>query len=306
MSSVKQTKKAEESLQRSFGPIEFVHATGSAEALARCENTSFDMILCDYYMPNLTGLEILKIIRKRNLLLPFILMIDYQSQGIIVDALRSGAEDVVIVDIAFDEILPIIVEKNFKIFEMKKNLEELSKKLKDSQSEAKDLSLYDQLTHLSNRRFTVKKLEEENDRAKRYNRPLSVLLIDIDHFSEINRVHGKDTGDLVIQKVSSMMKQTLRKVDIIGRYSGDEFLVILPETPMENASVVAEKILENVRSHMFRSKGVEFHVTLSIGISWYPRFGRENYEELLSSAGKTLFQAKNAGYNCVKVAGKFS
>ena len=236
---------------------------------------------------------------------PFILLIDYQSQGLIVDALKCGADDTVIIDVAFNEILPVVVEKNFHNYQIRKEYEDLKKKLKNSESEVQGLSIFDDLTNLWNRRYTVKKLEEENSRAKRYNRPLTILLIDIDHFLDINRKFGRGMGDLVIQKISSIMKQVLRKVDIIGRYGGDEFLIILPETPMEKASIVASKILESVGKHTFRCKGAEFKVTLSIGISWYPRFGREDYEEMLSSVGKALFRAKNEGYNRLKVAGKF-
>jgi len=305
MSSIKRAKDAEKALQKAYKGMQFVHATRSAEAIARFESKSFDMIICDYYMPNLTGLDILKNFRKKDKDKPFILLVDYQSQGVIIDALKKGANDTIIIDVAFQEILPVIVEKNLSQYRMRIEYEELKKNLEHSDREMKGLNVYDELTELWNRRYTVKKLEEESARCKRYNRPLSVLLIDIDHFSEINRNFGKEMGDIVLQKISSIMKQSLRKVDITGRYSGDEFLVILPETPVEKASVVAGKILDGVSKHTFRCKGADFKVTLSIGISWYPRFGREDYEEMLSSAGKALFRAKNEGYNRLKVAGKF-
>ncbi len=306
MASIKKVKKAEEALRKSIDDLEFVHATGSAEALARCENTKFDMIICDYYMPNINGLDILKRLKKKGNKQPFILIVDFQTQGIIVDALKAGADDTIILDIAFDEILPAIVKKNFRFIEMKLAYENMQKKLKKSKNTVDALTVYDKLTQLWDRRSAVKRLEEENSRAKRYNRPLSVLLIDIDHFTEVNRKYGREMGDIILQKIASLMKHKLRKVDISGRYDDDEFILILPETPMEKASRVAQRLLEKVSKHMFICKGESFHVTLSIGVSWFPRFGREKVEELLSSAGKALSQAKIKGHNCVKIAGKFS
>ena len=256
-------------------------------------------------MPNLTGIEILRHIRKQKNEIPFILIIDYQSQGVIIDALKAGADDYVIIDVAFEEMLPCVVKKNIRFIEMKKKYDYLLNELQKTQTEVKDINIHDELTGLWNGRYIVKRLEEENARVKRYDRPLSVLLIDVDHFSDINKEYGRQMGDLILQKIAVIMQNIVRKVDAIGRYTGDEFLVILPETPVEKSSVVAEKILESVRKHIFNSKGSKFQVTLSIGISWSPRFGRENYEELLSAGGKALFSAKNEGYNRVNVAGKY-
>jgi diguanylate cyclase (GGDEF)-like protein len=305
MSSVRHVKSAEDALKKSLPQVEFLHATGSAEALARCESGSFDMVICDYYMPNLSGLEILRSLRKRGFEKPFILIIDFQSQGVIVDALRAGADDTVIIDVAFDEILPVIVEKNFRNYELRAACEQMQKRLRESQAEVRDLSVYDELTNLWNRRYVVKKLEEECVRARRYNRPLSVLLIDVDHFGDINRRHSQEAGNLVLQKLSAMMAALLRKVDVLARYGGDEFFVILPETPMEKAHIVAQKLMDELKSHVFVHKAESFTVTVSIGISWYPRFGQEDHDELLSTVGKALSKAKTSGFNCVKVAGKF-
>ncbi len=297
--------KVRENITKSVPECEIIHSSGAAEAISRCEKTNFDLIVCDYYLPNINGIEMLKMLKKSNINIPFILIVDFQSQALIIKALKEGAIDAIIYDPAFDEILPFFIRKNLAFIEAKEELEKLKKLYRNREIEMEGSSIYDNFTLLYNKRFMIKRIEDENNRSKRYNRPLCIFLIDIDHLSEINRLYNKKAGDIVIQKVASILKNTLRKTDIIGRYIDDEFVVILPETPVEKASLIAEKIINNVRKHDFHAEGKKFNISISIGTGWYPRFGKDNHEELLAAAGKALIKAKKDGGNIMKIAGMF-
>ena len=305
MSGTKVAEKIKRSFAKLLPDVFVIHSAGTAEALSRCEKNRFDLIVSDYYLPNVNGLEFLKVLKRNGNNTPFILIVDFQSQALIIDALKAGAFDTIIYDPAFEDIVPIVVKKNLDYISTKQELESLKSLLKHTKYEAEESFIYDKMTFLYNRKFMIKRLEDENNRAKRYNRPFCVFLIDIDRLAEINKNYGKKSGDVVIQKTASIIKKTLRKTDVIGRYLDDEFLVILPETPIEKASLVAKKIIGNINGHTFHAEGKEFKVSISIGAGWYPRFGKEDYEELLSSAGKALIKAKKDGGNKIKISGMY-
>jgi len=163
--------------------------------------------------------------------------------------------------------------------------------------EAKRLSLTDPLTGLPNRRSFGIMIENELRRAERYRRPFALFMMDFDNFKSYNDKFGHSAGDDILKKFSNLMKETIRDVDFLGRYGGDEFIAVLPETDANFALVVAERIRKKIES-----ENLEPPVTLSIGISVFPKDAREK-QKLIDLADHACYEAKEMGGNRVNFAG---
>ncbi len=165
-----------------------------------------------------------------------------------------------------------------------------------------ELTLIDELTETYNYRFFVQKLEEEKRRALRYDLPLSLIMVDIDFFKKLNDTYGHETGNVVLRKLSSIIKKCIRDVDFFVRYGGEEFAVILPQTASDEAVAIGERIREQVESASFDIGPAGFvHITVSVGVSSFPENGK-SHEELVSAADQALYLAKGEGRNlvCIK------
>lgn len=155
-----------------------------------------------------------------------------------------------------------------------------------------EISLTDQLTGLYNRRHLDAVLESNSQIAERYNIPFSVAIIDIDHFKQVNDVYGHQVGDYVLQTLSGILKRVCRSVDILGRWGGEEFLILLPNTEEDDAEIAAEKIRKAIEMFPLENVGVK---TASIGVSEY----HDNLHETIKRADEALYQAKAQGRNRV-------
>jgi len=152
----------------------------------------------------------------------------------------------------------------------------------------------DPLTLLSNRRHLIWHLEQETVRAARYHRPFSVIMVDIDHFKEVNDRYGHDVGDATLREMGALLLEHARSVDVVGRWGGEEFLILSPELKLDAGGEVAERLREVLETHPFRSvRGA----TASFGVAEY-RAG-ESVAELLNRADGALYEAKAAGRNRV-------
>lgn len=160
----------------------------------------------------------------------------------------------------------------------------------------------DVLTGLNNRRHFLELCETEMQRSVRYGTPVSMLMLDIDHFKRINDAHGHKAGDLVLVQLAHIMKETLRSVDIVGRYGGEEFAILLPETDHRKAMEVAERLrLDIAAAAIVLEVGMPLKITVSIGVA--SAHGQEtNVDILLNAADQALYRAKNGGRNQVMLA----
>lgn len=162
-------------------------------------------------------------------------------------------------------------------------------------------SLSDPLTGLYNRRFFISALANEIARAKRRKLQFSLVIMDIDHFKKYNDTFGHDAGDQILQKLSDILRIHFRESDIICRYGGEEFIVLLPEIGLEDAKKRCEKLLERIRNELFLPTLPKSRkVTVSIGISEFPKHTR-SAEQLINKADKALYEAKARGRNQIKV-----
>jgi len=155
-------------------------------------------------------------------------------------------------------------------------------------------SLTDPLTGAGNFRHLTATMAKEVERANRFNRPLSLLMLDLDHFKQVNDTQGHAFGDAVLREFARRLGGCLREVDVVARYGGEEFVVVLPETAAEGASAVAARIVEAVRKEPFRAGGSSRTVTVSVGVSSFPDHGRTS-SELMRAADGALYAAKHAG-----------
>ena len=165
----------------------------------------------------------------------------------------------------------------------------------------KRLSITDELTGMFNYRYLQQRLDDEIERARRYGRGLSMLMLDVDDFKGFNDTHGHIAGDVALVELGAVMRSSVREIDIVCRYGGEEFSVILPETDSEGAFVVAEKIRENIATHLFADADANrlVHVTVSIGLATFPG-GAPDKESLLRQADDALYQAKHLGRDRVR------
>jgi diguanylate cyclase (GGDEF)-like protein len=174
--------------------------------------------------------------------------------------------------------------------------------LEDAIIKIEQLAYTDELTGLLNRRSIISRLQEEIERANRYAVDLSVLLIDIDHFKDINDYYGHHTGDLVLCHIAALQQQSLRKVDFLGRYGGEEFLIVLPSTSTQAAIRVAELLRSHIESSSFEtSDSSQIRLTMSIGVAQFVPH-QDTLETLLSRADHAMYQAKTGGRNRIGVA----
>jgi diguanylate cyclase (GGDEF)-like protein len=167
--------------------------------------------------------------------------------------------------------------------------------------EAQRLSVTDGLTGLSNYRAFQRQLAREVERATRFHRPLGLLLLDIDHFKTVNDTYGHQVGDEVLIELARRVQHEVRDVDSVGRYGGEELVVILPETDTDGAGLLAERICESVRRTPFEAGSTSITVTVSIGAAALPDHGTTP-ADLIRAADEAMYAVKGSGRDAWRVA----
>jgi len=163
----------------------------------------------------------------------------------------------------------------------------------------KRLAITDGLTRLYNHRHFYELLEHEFNRAKRYETQLSMIMIDIDFFKKINDTYGHQAGDDILMEMAALAQRQVRDADMLARYGGEEFAVLMPQTGLEQAAIVAERIRESVENNEFLTSGEVIRMTISLGVSSYPECSVENQTELVQVADAAMYEAKKTGKNRV-------
>jgi len=173
---------------------------------------------------------------------------------------------------------------------------------KTLENELEEMATRDPLTGLFNRREMSRLLEEELDRARRYQRPMAVLWVDFDHFKDVNDTFGHAAGDSVLRSISRLLLGSVRSVDAIGRFGGEEFVIVLPEMDLEEARDTAERLRRKVAEKpQPLGNGQEVPLTISVGVAVYPDHG-QTASTLCAAADKAMYLAKQRGRNCVAMA----
>jgi two-component system cell cycle response regulator len=264
-----------------------VTAGNGLEAMEKLQKETVQIALSDIMMPKMDGFELIKSIRSDPALkgIYMILITARIQEGDRVRGLDLGADDYITKPFSFSELLAR-VRVGSRVVNYQQNLEYQTQ--------------IDPLTSLFNRRAFERKIEEEFERAKRYNHPVSVLLLDIDNFKNINDTYGHHGGDTALVKISEILKERTRRSDFPARYGGEEFVLILPETEQESALQVAGKIHEEIRSQTFGTGTRPFALTVSIGLSSTSTKHYSDWRQMLDDADQAMYAAKNSGKDRVQ------
>ncbi|HDT14596.1 MAG TPA: diguanylate cyclase [Firmicutes bacterium] len=185
--------------------------------------------------------------------------------------------------------------------EVIEQVKEKTHTLQEQMEESERKAIIDGLTGAFNRRFFENKLEDEIQLAKRFRSKLSLVMFDIDHFKPINDTYGHQAGDIILQEVAETVKECLSSTDSLCRYGGEEFAVIMPDTPIEKAIDIAERIRKAIEEHTFYSGDTLINMTVSLGVSEYPSHGILK-EVIIEKADSALYKAKHDGRNNTKIA----
>lgn len=271
--------------------INLSRARDIEEAVELLGRVQFDLILLDYLLPDGDGLDFLGRIEKE---IPVVVITGNGDEMTASQLIQAGAYDYVPKDKVSDKSLCRIIMNTLEKARLKREM-------KDAQRKIAEMAIRDELTGLYNRRYFIGSLERELSRAKRYGTDLVLCMADLDHFKRINDTYGHPAGDMVLTEIGRMLKQCIRQSDLVCRYGGEEFAVILPNTDAEKARVVSERFRKRVGEHDFKHKSSHFGITVSIGIALYNNEVDKSPMEFVEMADRDLYQAKEAGRNMVVV-----
>jgi diguanylate cyclase (GGDEF)-like protein len=292
------------------------------------EEREIDILLSDQRMPGVGGVHLLEWIRERNPRTVRLLMTGHAELEEAIDAinksqiaryifkpwrteelletLRAAAHTFNLErshERLLEELRKLNLDLERRVQERTKELEEKKDELEQKNKMLEKLALADPLTGLPNRRAMDRLAERELRRRDRYPCALSLGLVDIDHFKQVNSQYLLSGGDKVLVDLARVFGSSLRTVDLMGRIGGEEFLVIAPETDQDGASVLAERIRSNVEKHVFIYQEYTIPVTVSVGFAVADAEVRVDYEYMKLVADRALAEAKQTGRNRCVVLG---
>ena len=284
-----------------------ITASNGQEALASVKGQPPHLVLCDVMMPGIDGFEVSRRIKQDETLpyIPIILVTALGETDSIVQGLNTGADDYITKPYQFPE-LEARMRAMLRIKRLQDELDQKNRELEDANKRLKKLSITDGLTGLFNHRHVHQLLHDEFERSSRTREPASVAMIDLDRFKSVNDTYGHPTGDIVLYETAKILGETAREIDMVGRYGGEEFIAILPNTDEEEAGRFAERVRAAVEAHLFRDEANEIRMTTSAGVAAFPAPGVDSPETLLKRADEALYQAKESGRNRVVRATEIS
>ncbi len=265
------------------------------EAVERIAKGSADLVLLDVMMPRMNGLEACRIIKAMTAeaFLPILLVTVKTDPASRVEGLKIGADDYVCKPFEEAELLAR-VQAMLRIKHLHDDLQEARSKLERA-------SVHDELTGLYNYRYLNTRLNEEFKRAERSHEPLACAVIDLDRLRTWNERGGRQLGDAILRAAAEVIRRTVREADIVVRYGGDEFLLLLPATHFAGSVSVAERIWREVGARPWGPFADGERMTLSIGIALYPSRDVRSKEALVKAAETGLHRAKRDGMNRICV-----
>jgi len=283
-------------------------ASSAEQAYTLFQEHPFPLVFSDIRMGNMSGIELVQRIKEHSPDAQAIIMTSNATADNAISALRAGAYDYILKPFEDIELISTVANRAVeKIRLMDENsvlMEQVGQKneeLKKANAILKERSIHDALTEVYNPRFFHEFLKLETARSIRFKRTFSLLLIDVDHLADYHDSSGTTESDKILVTLATILKQGFRKVDIIARYGGEKFVVLLPETEKEKAFRAAEKIKAYVGNYPFpnRASQPQGMPTVSIGVASCPQDGTTG-AALLHCAGDALVQTRKNGKNTVK------
>ncbi len=270
------------------------------QALDLVQASPPDLILLDVMMPTVDGNEVARRI-KQNPGLPFIPIImqtALDSTESKVEGLEAGADDYITKPIEFAE-LKARLRSMLRIKRLQEELEERERQLLEANERLRHMSRTDALTGLENRRSIERHLETMFAHGERLGEPLSCVMSDLDRFKSVNDEFGHHAGDAVLKQFAGILTKAAREIDVVGRYGGEEFIVLLPGTVLDAAVTFAERVRKDVESHTFVFDGGSIRRTASFGVAGWPHPRIRACDHIVRSADDALYVAKETGRNRV-------
>jgi two-component system cell cycle response regulator len=261
-------------------------AADGETALKMVADSPPDLILLDVMMPHMDGNEVARRIKGNKSLpfIPIIMQTALDSTQSKVIGLDSGADDYVTKPINYAELQARMTA---------------ALRVKALQDKVAQMAITDALTGLYNRRHLDERMDEMFEHSARLHEALSVVMFDIDHFKQVNDSYGHQVGDVVLTQVAQLLKHAARDIDRLGRYGGEEFMVLLPGTVLDAGVTFAKRARQEVETHQFEYEGGALNCTISAGVAAYPHPGIHNRQHLLKAADDALYVAKTTGRNRV-------
>ncbi len=276
---------------------EVASVTNGREALESFSKKFYPIVLTDWMMPEMDGLQLCNAIRK-NISTGYVFIFLLTARGStddMVAGLEAGADDYLTKPFNRAELIARLKTAT--------RILDLEKSLKDANEEIRILSITDPLTKCYNRTYMDEQLPKELKRAIRYNHPISLVMIDIDHFKRVNDTYGHQAGDEILKELVRSINRSIRSdVDWVARYGGEEFLVVFPETDFKRAEALAERLRRAISQKIVQFKEEEIRITASFGVSGFTSstsLKEISHETMIGLADKSLYQAKEEGRNRV-------
>jgi len=268
--------------------VQILEAGDGAEALPMALSGEVDVVVSDIVMPNLDGIALLRAIRaqKDAESLPVILVTTQAEPGSREVSFEAGANDYLTRPFGPAELVSRV--------QVQLRLRMLQQELRRASERYRRLGTHDDLTELANRRHLLELARRELARSRRHKFALSLLVLDIDGFRDVNRRVGHLVGDAIISELAALVTRELRTPDAVARLGGGKFAALLPQTPAEHAGLVCMRLLDAVRGHAFPNHEAG-GLTVCIGFACYPGGNLESVDELFNAAEAALDRAKAQG-----------
>src|SRR5438874_8178741 len=278
-------------------------ANDGQQALEQVEMDCPCLILLDVMMPKMDGMEVVRRLKAKTAskeppFIPVIMQTAPDSTENKVEGLDAGADDYITKPINFAE-LEARVNSLLRIKALQSDLASRERELSDLNDKLRQISLTDGLTQIDNRRSLEHRLQEMWQHSVRLHEPLALVMCDIDKFKSVNDHYGHQAGDSVLKEFAQLLKTEAREIDRVGRFGGEEFLLILPGTVLDAAVTFAERLREKVEAHTFTYAGGTLRRTMSCGVASAPHPLVKDQEALLKASDDALYVAKETGRNRV-------
>jgi two-component system, cell cycle response regulator len=259
------------------------------ETVDRVAKGGIDLVLVDATMPRVSGIEACRILKgmSEQAFLPVVLATVRTDPASRVEGLKCGADDYVCKPFEQTDVLSRI--------EGMLRIKRLHDEMQAARATLERVSVHDELTGLYNYRYLHTRLTDEFKKAERQHEPLSCCVLDIDRLKNINERGGRAFGDAVLKGVSDVIRKSVRESDVVARYGGDEFLVLLPATHFAGSLAVSERIWRDVGARAWELPGGAARVTVSLGVALFPSRDVRTKDALLKAADTALLQAKREG-----------
>ncbi|MEW6068779.1 MAG: diguanylate cyclase [Nitrospirota bacterium] len=292
-----QAKVTKEYLEKQGYEVIWVEDGKSAIKMAKTQPV--EIILLDLVLPDLDGNEVARWLKVNEDTkgIPIIMLTVKSSMHEKIKGLQAGADDYL--PKPYNEVeLNARIYASLRTKALQDELREKNRQLEEVLLKVENLAITDPLTSLYNRRYIEAAIEKEVSRTERYHSSTSCLMIDIDYFKKVNDEFGHQVGDMVLKEIAKIIKGCIREIDVLARWGGEEFLVLMPETKKENAGHAASRIVNTISNYNFPN--VSRQVTVSIGVASIPDPSIESAEKLINASDFALYEAKRKGRNRVE------